>query len=198
MTRSTDPRLAVVDRWYLAYDDRDLDTLWEISHPDVEIVPMLSKLPGATFHGHAGLRTLAEWSWENYPTLRLESYSSRKVPGWILGSAKYIVDEQGTPPVRRATETLFRIDDGYIRAVRSFVADSPAIEAATGVPVLTEREREVFELLAKGLTAPQIAELLVLSPTTVRTHVQNGVARLGASTRLEALAIAVKRGEIHL
>jgi DNA-binding CsgD family transcriptional regulator len=82
--------------------------------------------------------------------------------------------------------------------VRTFLSDSQAFEAATGTPVLTAREREVFQLLANGLTGPEIARQLVLSPATVRTHVQNGVTRLSAKTRLHALAMALKRGEIQL
>jgi DNA-binding CsgD family transcriptional regulator len=44
----------------------------------------------------------------------------------------------------------------------------------------------------------QIAEELVLSPLTVRTHIQNGKDRLGAKTRMEALTIALRRGEIRV
>ena len=61
---------------------------------------------------------------------------------------------------------------------------------------LSRREREVFELLADGLSGPEIAERLVLSPETVRTHVRNGMAKLGASTRSQAVAIALHRREI--
>jgi PAS domain S-box-containing protein len=62
---------------------------------------------------------------------------------------------------------------------------------------LTAREREVLGLLAKGLTARQVADRLVLSPATVRTHVQNAVSRLGAATRVQAIAISIARGEIE-
>ena len=48
---------------------------------------------------------------------------------------------------------------------------------------LSNREREVFALLADGLSGAQIAERLVISPETVRTHIRNGMAKLGASTR---------------
>jgi DNA-binding CsgD family transcriptional regulator len=201
MTRSTDTRLAVVDRWYAAYGERDIEALCEVSDPAIDIVPngpLLSKLPGATFHGRDGVRTLARWSYENYPGLRLESSASRKVPGWILGSATFIVDVRSSPPVRRHTETLFDVSGGRIRRLRTFLSDSQALEAAAGEPVLTAREREIFQLLARGMTGPQIARHLVLSPATVRTHVQNGVVRLGANTRLHAVAIALKRGEIQL
>lgn len=59
---------------------------------------------------------------------------------------------------------------------------------------LTEREREVLSLVAEGLTNAAIAERLVVSVHTVRNHVANLSAKLGASSKLEALAIAVREG----
>jgi PAS domain S-box-containing protein len=63
---------------------------------------------------------------------------------------------------------------------------------------LTPREREIFQLLALGFTGREIADRLVLSPDTVRTHVQNGIGRLGARTRGQAIALALHRGDITL
>jgi DNA-binding NarL/FixJ family response regulator len=63
-------------------------------------------------------------------------------------------------------------------------------------PKLTPREREIFQLLAMGYNAPEIAERLVLSVATVRTHVRNGIERLGAKTRIQAIALALTHGEI--
>ncbi len=59
---------------------------------------------------------------------------------------------------------------------------------------LTEREREVLALVAEGLTNAAIAERLTVSVHTVRNHVANLSAKLGASSKLEALAIAVREG----
>lgn len=56
---------------------------------------------------------------------------------------------------------------------------------------LSAREQEVVELLADGLSGAQIAERLVLSPETVRTHIRNAMTKLGASTRTQAVAIAL-------
>jgi DNA-binding CsgD family transcriptional regulator/ketosteroid isomerase-like protein len=70
--------------------------------------------------------------------------------------------------------------------------------ASSAAPTLTPREREIFRLLALGFNAPEIADRLFLSPATVRTHVQNGVARLGARTRVQAVAMAVAQAEILL
>jgi DNA-binding CsgD family transcriptional regulator/ketosteroid isomerase-like protein len=73
-----------------------------------------------------------------------------------------------------------------------------AEQASPEAHLLTDREREIFQLLARGLTAPKIAEQLVLSPATVRTHVQNAVTKLEATTRVQAIARAIGRGEISV
>lgn len=59
---------------------------------------------------------------------------------------------------------------------------------------LTERELEVLHLLAEGLTNAAIADRLVISVHTVRNHVANLSAKLGAHSKLEALSIAVRDG----
>ena len=51
---------------------------------------------------------------------------------------------------------------------------------------LTRREREVLALLARGAGNVAIAEALVISPETARTHIQNVIAKLGVHSRLEA------------
>jgi PAS domain S-box-containing protein len=63
---------------------------------------------------------------------------------------------------------------------------------------LSPREREVLGLLARGLTGEQIAERLVLSPETVRTHIRNAREKLGASTRVEAVTMALLSREIQI
>lgn len=59
---------------------------------------------------------------------------------------------------------------------------------------LTEREREVLGLLAEGLSNAGIADRLTVSIHTVRNHVANLSAKLGAHSKLEALSIAVREG----
>lgn len=61
---------------------------------------------------------------------------------------------------------------------------------------LTEREREVMTLVASGLQGGDIAERLFLSPETVKSHVHNSLAKLGAHTRAHAVAIALVTGQI--
>jgi DNA-binding CsgD family transcriptional regulator len=193
---------AIVEQWYAAYDARDIDALCDLAHPDVEIVPVgpvLKTLSGATFHGHAGLRTLTAWSWENFPRLRLESSSVRVVPGGILGAATFVADDRLPQPVTAPNYTLYVLAGEQIRRALTFVSEREALAhgaGTPGAPRLTPREREVLQLLARGLNAPQIGAKLFVSPATVRTHVQNAMARLGASTRIQAVSIALERGEI--
>lgn len=59
---------------------------------------------------------------------------------------------------------------------------------------LTPREREVLRLLAEGLSNNEIAERLTLSVGTVRLHVSNVLAKLGAPNRTSAAIIAMKHG----
>jgi DNA-binding NarL/FixJ family response regulator len=63
-----------------------------------------------------------------------------------------------------------------------------------GAAALTEREREVLGLVSEGLTNAAIAERLFVSVHTVRNHVANLSAKLGARSKLEALSIAMRDG----
>jgi DNA-binding NarL/FixJ family response regulator len=61
---------------------------------------------------------------------------------------------------------------------------------------LSKREREIMDLLAQGLTGEQVAEKLVLSPETIKTHIRNAMNKLEAHTRVHAIAIALREGFI--
>ena len=64
------------------------------------------------------------------------------------------------------------------------------------VHVLSPREREILGLLSRGLSGEEAAKQLFLSSETVRTHVRNAMNKLGAATRVHAVALALERGEI--
>ena len=71
-----------------------------------------------------------------------------------------------------------------------------AVPAHVSVEKLSARELEVLRLIAEGCTNQEIAEKLILSPTTVKTHVQNILLKLGASDRTQAAVYAVRCGLI--
>lgn len=63
---------------------------------------------------------------------------------------------------------------------------------------ITAREREVLELLAKGMSTAEIAQQSHIAEKTVRIHISNVLEKLGARDRTQALVLALKRGIIHL
>jgi DNA-binding NarL/FixJ family response regulator len=63
---------------------------------------------------------------------------------------------------------------------------------------LTDRETEVLELVASGLGNKEIASRLGTASGTIKIHVQNVLEKLGASGRTHAVAIAIRRGILHL
>ena len=77
---------------------------------------------------------------------------------------------------------------------------SPGMQSAAG-PVesaeVTPRQRELLQLMADGLGTEDAARALGVSPETVKTHVEGLMAKLGASGRTEAVAIALRRGIIR-
>ena len=86
-------------------------------------------------------------------------------------------------------------------AGRSTLAPEAAqalIRSTTAPPApgqdLTEREREVLALMVEGLSNPDIAQRLVVSRSTAKFHVSSILAKLGAATRTEAVAMALQHG----
>jgi DNA-binding NarL/FixJ family response regulator len=70
-----------------------------------------------------------------------------------------------------------------------------------GVPAaladLTEREREVFRLIARGLSNDQIRQSLVVSEATVKTHVNRIIAKLGVESRVQLVVLAYECGYVR-
>lgn len=69
---------------------------------------------------------------------------------------------------------------------------------AGGENALTEREVEILQLVALGKTNQEIADELVLSERTVRTHITNILAKLGLSNRTQAALYALREGIAHI
>jgi DNA-binding NarL/FixJ family response regulator len=82
---------------------------------------------------------------------------------------------------------------GIARRLMAFFASRPAVEAAV-FPELTEREREILDMVARGLSNPEITQRLVLSPKTVRNHVSNIFSKLQVADRAQAIVRAREAG----
>ncbi len=83
-------------------------------------------------------------------------------------------------------------------AARDIVAPAAVPPRNTGAGELTQREREVLALLAGGHSNRAIAERLAISDNTVKAHVAAIFGKLGATTRTEAVTIALRRGLVML
>lgn len=70
--------------------------------------------------------------------------------------------------------------------------------SGSGRGQLTARELEVLRLLAEGATTERISRTLVISSHTVRSHVRNLLAKLGARSKLEGVAIALRQGLVEV
>ena len=80
------------------------------------------------------------------------------------------------------------------RLISEFVARPPDAVAAVGMERLTNREREVVALVAHGLSNDEIAESMVLSPATAKTHVSRAMIKLGARDRAQLVVFAYQSG----
>jgi two-component system nitrate/nitrite response regulator NarL len=65
-------------------------------------------------------------------------------------------------------------------------------------PQLTDRERQLLQLLADGQTPKQAADALRISPKTVRNHLTKVYAKLGVGSRSQAIVEALRRGIVDL
>ena len=109
---------------------------------------------------------------------------------WTLAVAAS--DDLGAVPLREALRELGR--RARLTVARAGRAAPPGSAGRGPLAGLTSREVEVLRLLAVGLSNREIAAALFIAPKTASVHVSNILAKLGASTRTEAAAIAHSNG----
>ena len=98
------------------------------------------------------------------------------------GASAYVARTAGPDELRRAVEAAVEQE--------SFV--DPAVPPKGSRGKLTQRQRQILQLLANGESTTVAARQLDLSEETVKTHTKNALARLGARNRTHAVAIAVR------
>lgn len=110
------------------------------------------------------------------------------------GASGYILKGADTDDVLRALKSVARGDAVFGPAIASRVLSYLTRPLSPRDPVvfpeLSDREREVLDLIARGLTNSEIARRLVVSPKTVRNHVSNIFTKLHVTDRAEAIARA--------
>ena len=83
------------------------------------------------------------------------------------------------------------------RLIARFASHAKAPPATPELNALTEREREIVALVAEGLSNQEIAERLVVSPLTAKTHVSRAMAKLGVRDRAQLVMLAYESGLVR-
>ncbi|MEJ3657065.1 response regulator transcription factor [Actinomycetes bacterium KLBMP 9759] len=118
------------------------------------------------------------------------------------GATGYLVKSAGAEEllaaVRRTADGFPVFTPGLAGLVlgeyRRLAGEPAAASGEPAVPVLTDRETEVLRLVAKGMTAKQIGERLVVSHRTVESHVQNTLRKLQLHNRAQLVRYAIEKG----
>ncbi|CAN5877421.1 response regulator transcription factor [soil metagenome] len=114
------------------------------------------------------------------------------------GARGYLLKGADRAEIARALDAVAHGEVVFSSAIAgrvlSYFAAGPSAGGAVPFPELTQREREVLDLVARGLTNAEIGRRLVVSDKTVRNHVSNVMAKLHVAGRAEAVARARDAG----
>jgi DNA-binding NarL/FixJ family response regulator len=136
------------------------------------------------------------------PVVAVVTDPAHVAPALAAGARGVVLRDQVGPGIHAA---LAAVRSGLIvmdtALASSLVPTQPARSSegsGKGRGDLTERERQVVQLLTEGLSNKLIADRLGISDHTAKFHVNGVMMKLGASTRTEAVVEAMRRGLIHL
>jgi DNA-binding NarL/FixJ family response regulator len=105
----------------------------------------------------------------------------------LIGATRAVHQGELMIPLRMLSSLITRL----------LVARREQHQALLLVSSLTRREREILALLSSGAGNDSIAQRLVISPETARTHIQNLLSKLGVHSRLEAAAFVARNGVVR-
>jgi DNA-binding NarL/FixJ family response regulator len=118
------------------------------------------------------------------------------------GAAGYLLKDtprdQLVEAIKDTAEGKTHVDPAVAGKLFARVAQSPIAVDTAVADVLSEREREVLALLARGLSNADIAARLYLSEGTVRNYVSSVYSKLGVSDRAQAVVLAMRYGLVDL
>jgi two-component system, NarL family, response regulator LiaR len=158
--------------------------------PDVILMDlMMPDMDGAT------TTRLIRQKYPKVQVIALTSYKEHEIVQNALqaGAIGYLLKDVSAGELARAIRAAHAG-----RATLAPEAAQALVQAANQPPTpgldLTERERAVLALMVEGLNNTQIAARLVVSPSTIKTHVSNILSKLGVASRSEAVALALRSG----
>jgi NarL family two-component system response regulator LiaR len=186
----TEPEIEIVGE---ATNGMDAITGIRALHPDVILLDLV--MPHKS-----GLDVIVEISQDN-PQARilvLTSFSDddKVFPAIKAGALGYLLKDSSPEELLQAIRDVYHGEPSLdpaiaLKLLREF--KQPANRPPVPEP-LTEREMKVISLVSRGLTNQEIAEILVISERTVRTHVGNILSKLHLANRTQAALYALRKG----
>jgi DNA-binding NarL/FixJ family response regulator len=179
----------------LAEDGAEAMELIPETKPDVVLMDL--KMPG--MNGIQATRLIRE----RYPGVRVLVLTTYDADEWVFdairsGAAGYLLKDtprdQLVEAIKDTVEGKTHVDPAVAGKLFARVAQSPIAVDTAVADVLSEREREVLALLARGLSNADIAARLYLSEGTVRNYVSSVYSKLGVSDRAQAVVLAMRYG----
>jgi DNA-binding NarL/FixJ family response regulator len=119
-----------------------------------------------------------------------------------VGASGFLVKDTEPAELIQAVRVAAR-GDGLLspsvtrRLIAEFAAKARPTANRTDLDALTDREREVMALVAAGLSNEEIAQRLVVSPATAKTHVSRAMIKLGARDRAQMVVLAYETGLVR-
>jgi len=178
-----------------AVSGRDAVALARALQPDVVVMDVAMK----DLNGIEATRQIRA-ECPSVQVVALSSYSDRRYVAAILeaGACGYVLKADAYDDLRRAIHAARRGKSYLSPDVAAAVIDaslkSPRPAAASALELIGPREREVLQLLAEGLSSPEIARRLHVATSTVDTHRRNIMNKLGLHSVAELTKFAIREG----
>jgi DNA-binding CsgD family transcriptional regulator len=129
------------------------------------------------------------WDWEVYPLTDSGGVHTHLLIVGLDATERTLQGPGASPETRRRADAMRERASGILRIFGIAPGTAPPVSAAP----LTEREREIADLVAQGLSNATVAKRLYLSPATIASHVSSILRKLGFSSRVEIAAWVVER-----
>jgi DNA-binding NarL/FixJ family response regulator len=183
-----------------AADGLEASQLVEKLQPDVLILDLT--MP--RLHGMEVLRQVKKTS----PKTRVLVLSMHDNEAYVLEALRHdaagylLKDASGSELVRAVRDVANgrRYLSGSLSelAIQAYIQRKTADTAQDMLEALTDREREVLHLAAEGMSNPEIAEKLFISPRTAETHRANVMRKLNLKTQTDLVRFAIRRGIVPM